>query len=48
MKRIQYTLTILGTMEVEDDADIMDEIAERTTDIGLSLGDVSDIEWEEI
>lgn len=48
MKKIQYTLTILSTMEVEDDADIMDEIAERTADIGLSLGNVDDIEWEEI
>lgn len=50
MKKIQYTITFLGEVEVPDNTsneDIKDEIARDWYEFGFDIEHANDIEWEE-
>lgn len=51
MKKIQYTLTFLGEINVPDDTldeDIESEIARNWYESGFDIENANDIEWEEV
>ena len=51
MKKIQYTITFLGEVEVPDntpDEDIESEIARDWYEFGFDIEHAADVEWEEV
>lgn len=51
MKKIQYTLTFLGEIEVPDntpDEDIESEIVRNWYESGFDIENANDVEWEEV
>lgn len=50
MKKILYTITFLGEVEVPDNTpnkNIKDEIARNWYEFGFDIENATDIEWEE-
>lgn len=51
MKKIQYTITFLGEVEISDntpDGDIKSEIARDWYEHGFDIENASDVDWEEV